>query len=102
MLIDQSAEYAVILQGLDHRMKLAVADGLREVLRDEVLMDSLLEKLLQRIQRGAAERTGRWVWGSLKVVFSKLLIIAAIVVIVGQIAGLGPAKIVLGWLTSKE
>ncbi len=99
VLIDQSAEYAVILQGLDHRMKQAVADGFREVLRDEVLMDSLLEKLLKRIQKGAAEQTGLWLWGSLKTVFTKWLVIAAIVLMVGQMAGLAPAKIMFGWLT---
>lgn len=99
VLIDQSAEYAVILQGLDHRMKLAVADGLREVLRDEVLMDGLLEKLLKRIQKGAAEQTGRWFWGSLKSVLTKAIIIGAIVLMAGQMAGLGAAKTMFGWLT---
>ena len=102
VLTDQSAEYAVIIQGLDHRMKLAVAEGMREVLRDEVLMDSLLEKLLHRIQRGAAEHTGRWFWGSVKAVFSKWLIVVCIVLFVGQMAGLAPAKAVFGWLMGKD
>lgn len=99
VLIDQSAEYAVILQGLDHRMSLAVAAGMREVLSDEALMDSLLERLLKRLQKGAAERTGMWLWSSLRAVFSKWLFIGLILLGVGHYFGWGPAKIMFGWLT---
>jgi hypothetical protein len=87
---------------LDARMQAAVSAGLREVLADDELMDRVLDRLLQRIQRGAAERTGRWLWNSLRVLFSRWLVIAAIVLAVGQMIGWGPAKTVLGWLTGPK
>lgn len=99
MLMDQSAEMAVAMHGLDDRLKRAVADGLREVLADDDLMDATLERLRSRVVRGAAETTGRWLWGSVKAVLSKWLLILIIVVLVSQAAGLAPAKAVLGWLT---
>lgn len=86
----------------DARLRAAVAQGLRDVLADEELIDNLLDRLLQRIQRGAAERTGRWVWNSLRVLFSRWLIIGAIVLGVGQMIGWGPAKTVFGWLTGPK
>lgn len=82
-------------------MRAAVAAGLRDVLADEELMDSLLDRLLQRIQRGAAERTGRWLWSSLRAIFSRWLVIGLIVLMVGQFAGWGPAKAVFGWITNQ-
>lgn len=86
---------------LDARMRSAISEGLRDVLEDDELMDNLLDRLLRRVQRGAAERTGRWVWSSLRALFSRWLVIAAVVLIVGQMAGLAPAKAVFGWLTSQ-
>lgn len=86
---------------LERRMRTAVAEGLREVLGDDELMDKVLDRLLQRIQRGAAERTGRWVWSSLRVLFSRWLVIGAIVLGVAHYIGLGPAKTVFGWLTNE-
>lgn len=99
-LIDQQAETSVSLRDLDARMERAISAGLRDVLADEELMDSLLDRLLQRIQRGAAERTGRWVFSGLKAIFSKWLVIGAIFLGVAQLLGWAPAKVVLGWLTN--
>lgn len=99
LLTDQQAEITVAMHGLDARMQRAMADGLREVLNDEELMDGVLERLRARLVRGAAERTGRWLWDSIRAVLNKWLLIVLIVLVVGQYAGLAPAKTVLGWLT---
>lgn len=86
---------------LDARMRSAVAAGMRDVLGDDDLMDSVLDRLLQRIQRGAAERTGRWLWGTIRVFFTRWMVIGLIVLMVGQYIGWGPAKTVFGWLTNQ-
>lgn len=101
MLMDQSAEVAVTLHTLDDRLQKAVTAGLRDVLTDEDLMDSLLERLRARLVRGAAEKTGRWLWGSIKGALSKGVVIVVIALLVGQFFGLAPAKAVLGWLAKE-
>lgn len=98
MLMDQSAEAAVTLSRLDDRLQKAVTGGLREVLTDDELMDAVLERLRARLVRGAAESTGRWLWGSIKGALSKGLVIGVIVLLAWQFAGLASAKAMLAWL----
>lgn len=98
VLNDQAAEVAVAMSGLDDRMQRAIAAGFREVLTDDDLMDAVLERLRGRLARGAAEYSGRWLLGTIKAFFSRWVVIAVIVVMVAQYAGLAPAKVVAGWL----
>ena len=67
----------------------------------ERAFDSAISKLLEKAQQQAAERTGRWLWGSLKALASRWLLIAAIVVTVGKFAGWQMASAVFDAITGK-
>lgn len=96
------AAHAEKMEDIEVKMQRAVSAGVRDILMDEELMDSLLERLRARMVRGAAEYSGRWLLGALKAFFSKWLVIGVIVILVAQYAGLAPAKAVAGWLAGAQ
>lgn len=100
LLAQQSAQFVVALREIEGSMARGAAAGLREILTDDELMDATLERLRSRLVRGAAERTGRWLFDGLKTLFSKWLVIGLIFLGVAQFLGWAPAKVVFGWLTS--
>ncbi len=89
LLESQQADMAVTIRE-------ATAAALRDVLTDPKVLGAIWDAALSQAQRGAAERTGRWIWGSAKLVLSKWLLIAAIVLVVAQVSGWPVAAKVFG------
>lgn len=68
-------------------MRDAVAQGVSQALTDPTVHDQVWGAILTRVQRGAAERTGRWFLGSLGALLNRWTVIAALVLLVGQYIG---------------
>lgn len=92
------AAHAIKMDDIEAKMQRAVTAGLREILMDEELMDSLLERLRSRMVRGAAEYSGRWLLGAIQTFFSKWVFIGVALVLVANYIGVGQAKALAEWL----
>lgn len=88
MLTHQMADIVVELRG-------AVADGMRQALTDEDVLSGMWDAAMRRAQQAAARQIGQSVIGSVKAFFSRWVVIALIVIIVGQYVGWGGALKVL-------
>ena len=86
-------------QMTDQQMTAAFAAGAREALRDQKLIDDVIDSVSDTVQRRAAEQTGRAVGGTIKTLFSKWLLIGFILLLVAKLAGLDVAHRV--WLAIK-
>lgn len=90
-LVDQMADIALEHQDMTQRLEEAIERGLERG----------AQKLIDKLQKQAAENTGRWLWGALKAVFTRWLMIAAIVLTVGKFAGWPLATQVLDAIIGK-
>lgn len=88
MLTHQMADMVVELRG-------AVADGMRQALTDEDVLSGMWDAAMRRAQQAAAQQIGQSVIGSVRAFFSRWVVIALIVIIVGQYVGWGGALKVL-------
>lgn len=92
VLTHQMADIVVELRG-------AVADGMRQALTDEDVLSGMWDAAMRRAQQAAAQQIGQSVIGSVRAFFSRWVVIALIVIIVGQYVGWGGALKVLAGLT---
>lgn len=76
-LVNQMAELAIQQTNMGKQIEEAM----------ERALDRAFDRFLERAQSRAAEKTGRWFWGTVKAVASKWLFIAFLVISVGKIAG---------------
>ena len=90
-LVDQMADIALEHQDMTQRLEEAIERGLERG----------AEKLIAKLQKQAAENTGRWLFGALKAVFTRWLLIAALVLTVGKFAGWPLATQVLDAIIGK-
>lgn len=67
----------------------------------ERALERVADKFLDRLQQRAAEQTGRWVWGTVKAVLSRWIVIGFVVVMIGKWAGIQSAVAVFDMLTGK-
>lgn len=88
LLAHQMADIVVELRG-------AVADGMRQALTDEDVLSGMWDAAMRRAQQAAAQQIGQSVIGSVRAFFSRWVVIALIVIIVGQYVGWGGALKVL-------
>lgn len=88
VLTHQMADIVVELRG-------AVADGMRQALTDEDVLSGMWDAAMRRAQQAAAQQIGQSVIGSVRAFFSRWVVIALIVIIVGQYVGWGGALKVL-------
>lgn len=88
VLTHQMADIVVELRG-------AVADGMRQALTDEDVLSGMWDAAMRRAQQAAAQQIGQSVLGSVRAFFSRWVVIALIVIIVGQYVGWGGALKVL-------
>lgn len=68
----------------------------------ERALDRAFDRFADRLQAKAAERTGRWLWGSLKALFTRWALIAFLVLSVGKLAGWQFAVSLLDSLLGKK
>lgn len=64
-------------------------------------LDRFADRFVEKLQKRAAEQTGRWFWGAVKAALSRWLVIAFIVVLIGKAAGVQSAVSVFDMLTGK-
>lgn len=95
VLTHQMAEIVV-------EMREAVAAGMREALTDPEVLAGMWDAAMTRAQQAAAASTGRWVLGSIKAFFNKWLVIAVIVVLLGQYIGWPAAMKVLAGIVKGD
>lgn len=76
-LVDQMADITVQQADMVERLEQAV----------ERALTNAIDKAVERLQARAAERTGRWFWGTIKSVFTKWLVISGVVLVIGKFAG---------------
>lgn len=88
VLTHQMADIVVELRG-------AVADGMRQAMTDEDVLSGMWDAAMRRAQQAAAQQIGQSVIGSVRAFFSRWVVIALIVIIVGQYVGWGGALKVL-------
>lgn len=88
VLTQQMAEIVI-------EMRQAVAAGMREALTDPEVLAGMWDAAMRRAQQAAAQQIGRSVIGSVRAFFSRWVVIALIVIIVGQYMGWGGALKVL-------
>lgn len=88
VLTHQMADIVVELRG-------AVADGMRQALTDEDVLSGMWDAAMRRAQQAAAQHIGQSVIGSVRAFFNRWVVIALIVIIVGQYVGWGGALKVL-------
>lgn len=64
-------------------------------------LDRFADRFVEKLQKRAAEQTGRWFWGTVKAALSRWIVIAFIVVLIGKAAGLQSAVAVFDMLNPK-
>lgn len=91
-LISQISDITVQQQDMTERLEQAV----------ERALTNAIDKAVERLQTKAAERTGMWLWGTVKAVFSRWILVAVIVVMVGKMAGWQAASAVFDAILGRE
>ena len=76
-LVNQMAELAIQQANMGKQLEEAM----------ERALDRALDRFLERAQTRAAEKTGRWFWGTIKAVASKWIFIGFLIVSLGKLAG---------------
>jgi hypothetical protein len=77
VLVNQMADIAIEHASMKDEIKLAIREAMAEGISD----------FFNSAQKRAAEKTGRWLWSAITEGLTKWLVIAAIVVSVGKVAG---------------
>ena len=76
-LVNQMAELAIQQTNMGKQIEEAM----------ERALDRAFDRFLERAQTRAAEKTGRWFWGTIKAVASKWIFIGFLIVSLGKVAG---------------
>lgn len=85
VLHDQMAELVVEQENMTQRLEDAIERG----------FEKAVDKLIDKAQQRAAEHTGRWLWGTVRAVVSRWLVIGLIAVLAFKYLGPGGAAAVL-------
>lgn len=87
-----AAELATLRGELQQSVADGIAEGLRRVLEDPDAVASVLDVVVSAAQQRAAEHAGRAIFGAVRVVLGKYLVIGAIVVLALKLGGADVAK----------
>lgn len=90
-LQDMAEQIAALPAELQQTVADGVAQGLREVLQDPDAIAAVMDAVVATAQRRAAEQAGRAIFGAMRAVLGKWLLIGVIVLMALKLAGVDVA-----------